>query len=104
MNHPLVRRYRHRDLSLVLALISLVLFVILQLVCRASIPYQRWLFMLSFFTPSFFTPSFIGLTLGAYLAQRHGLDKAIIALGTAGIALFGMLLIGMIDLLFSPLG
>lgn len=99
MNYPLVRRYRHRDLSLVLALISLVLFVILQLVCRASIPYQRWLFMLSFFTPSF-----IGLTLGAYLAQRHGLDKAIIALGTAGIALFGMLLIGMIDLLFSPLG
>ena len=99
MNHPLVRRYRHRDLSLVLALISLVLFVILQLVCRASIPYQRWLFMLSFFTPSF-----IGLTLGAYLAQLHGLDKAIIALGTAGIALFGMLLIGMIDLLFSPLG
>ena len=99
MNHPLVRRYRHRDLSLVLALISLVLFVILQLVCRASIPYQRWLFMLSFFTPSF-----IGLPLGAYLAQRHGLDKAIIALGTAGIALFGMLLIGMIDLLFSPLG
>ena len=99
MNYPLVRRYRHRDLSLVLALISLVLFVILQLVCRASIPYQRWLFMLSFLTPSF-----IGLTLGAYLAQRHGLDKAIIALGTAGIALFGMLLIGMIDLLFSPLG
>lgn len=99
MNHPLVRRYRHPDLSLVLALISLLLFVILQLVCRASIPYQRWLFMLSFFTPSF-----IGLTLGAYLAQRHGLDKAIIALGTAGIALFGMLLIGMIDLLFSPLG
>ncbi len=99
MNHPLVRRYRHRDLSLVLALISLVLFVILQLVCRASIPYQRWLFMLSFFTPSF-----IGLTLGAYLAQRHGLNKAIIALGTAGVALFGMLLIGMIDLLFSPLG
>ena len=99
MNHPLVRMFLHRDLSLVLALISLVLFVILQLVCRASIPYQRWLFMLSFFTPSF-----IGLTLGAYLAQRHGLDKAIIALGTAGIALFGMLLIGMIDLLFSPLG
>mgnify|MGYP000940410222 FL=1 len=53
---------------------------------------------------SFFTPSFIGLTLGAYLAQRHGLNKAIIALGTAGVALFGMLLIGMIDLLFSPLG
>lgn len=99
MTEPQLKRYRHRDLSLVLALISLVLFVILQLVCRASIPYQRWLFMLSFFTPSF-----IGLTLGAYLAQRHGLDKAIIALGTAGIALFGMLLIGMIDLLFSPLG
>ena len=99
MNHPLVRRYRHRDLSLVLALISLVLFVILQLVCRASIPYQRWLFMLSFFTPSF-----IGLTLGAYLAQRHGLDKAIIALGTAGVALIGIALLGMIDLLFSPLG
>lgn len=99
MNEPQLKRYRHRDLSLVLALISLVLFVALQLVCRASIPYQRWLFMLSFFTPSF-----IGLTLGTYLAQRHGLDKAIIALGTAGIALFGMLLIGMIDLLFSPLG
>ena len=99
MNHPLVRRYRHRDLSLVLALISLVLFVALQLVSRASIPYQRWLFMLSFFTPSF-----IGLTLGAYLAQRHGLDKAIIALGTAGVALIGIALLGMIDLLFSPLG
>ena len=53
---------------------------------------------------SFFTPSFIGLTLGAYLAQRHGLDKAIIALGTAGIALIGIALLGMIDLLFSPLG
>lgn len=99
MNEPQLKRYRHRDLSLVLALISLVLFVALQLACRASIPYQRWLFMLSFFTPSF-----IGLTLGAYLAQRHGLNRAIIALGTAGIALFGMLLIGMIDLLFSPLG
>ena len=99
MNEPQLKRYRHRDLSLVLALISLVLFVALQLVCRAIDPYQRWLFMLSFFTPSF-----IGLTLGAYLAQRHGLDKAIIAFGTAGIALIGIALLGMIDLLFSPLG
>ncbi len=99
MNEPQLKRYRHRELSLVLALISLVLFVALQLVSRAPIPYQRWLFMLSFFTPSF-----IGLTLGAHLAQRHGLDKAIIALGTAGVALIGIALLGMIDLLFSPLG
>jgi len=56
------------------------------------------------FMLSFFTPTFIGLTLGAYCAQRHGLDKAIIALGTAGIALIGIALLGMIDLLFSPLG
>ncbi|WP_298526794.1 hypothetical protein [uncultured Porphyromonas sp.] len=99
MNEPQLRRYRHRDLSLVLALISLALFVLLQLVCRAITPSHRWLFMLSFFTPTF-----IGLTLGAYCAQRHGLDKAIIALGTAGIALIGIALLGMIDLLFSPLG
>ena len=99
MNEPQLKRYRHRDLSLVLALISLALFVLLQLVCRAITPFHRWLFMLSFFTPSF-----IGLTLGAYLAQRHGLDRAIIALGTAGIALIGIALLGMIDLLFSPLG
>ena len=62
MNHPLVRRYRHRALVLWLSVVSLLLFIGIQAICYVIASHPRWLFILSFFVPNL-----IALTWGVAL-------------------------------------
>ena len=81
MNHPLVRRYRHRALVLWLSVVSLLLFIGIQAACYVIASHPRWLFILSFFVPNL-----IALTWGVHLADRRGLERGIILLGVAGVS------------------
>ena len=96
MNHPLVRRYRHRALVLWLSVVSLLLFIGIQATCYVIASHPRWLFILSFFVPNL-----IALTWGVRLADRRGLERGIILLGVAGVSFLFMGLFGIACLYFS---
>ena len=96
MNHPLVRRYRHRALVLWLSVVSLLLFIGIQAACYVIASHPRWLFILSFFAPNL-----IALTWGVHLADRRGLERGIILLGVAGVSFLFMGLFGIACLYFS---
>lgn len=96
MNHPLVRRYRHRALVLWLSVVSLLLFIGIQAACYVIASHPRWLFILSFFVPNL-----IALTWGVRLADRRGLERGIILLGVAGVSFLFMGLFGIGCLYFS---
>lgn len=91
MNHPLARRYRHRELILMLTLVSLGIFVLIQLLSQALPSCEGFLFSFSFSVPTF-----VYLTLGTYYAKRRGLERGIVAVGTFVLSALGMLLLGML--------
>ena len=91
MNHPLARRYRHRELILMLTLVSLGIFVLIQLLSQALPSCEGFLFSFSFSVPTF-----VYLTLGTYYAKRRGLERGIVAVGTIVLSALGMLLLGML--------
>ena len=91
MNHPLARRYRHRELILMLTLVSLGIFVLIQLLSQALPSCEGFLFSFSFSVPTF-----VYLTLGTYYAKRRGLERGIVAVGTIVLSALGMLLLGLL--------
>lgn len=91
MNHPLARRYRHRELILMLTLVSLGIFVLIQLLSQALPSCEGFLFSFSFSVPTF-----VYLTLGTYYAKRRGLERGIVAVGMFVLSALGMLLLGML--------
>ena len=91
MNHPIVRRYRHRELILMLTLVSLGIFVLIQLLSQALPSCEGFLFSFSFSAPTF-----VYLTLGTYYAKRRGLERGIVAVGTIVLSALGMLLLGLL--------
>ena len=91
MNHPPVRRYRHRELILMLTLVSLGIFVLIQLLSQALPSCEGFLFSFSFSVPTF-----VYLTLGTYYAKRRGLERGIVAVGMFVLSALGMLLLGML--------
>jgi len=91
MNEAQLKRYRHRELILMLTLVSLGIFVLIQLLSQAVPSCEGFLFSFSFSVPTF-----VYLTLGTYCARRRGLERGIIAVGTVVLSALGMLLLGML--------
>lgn len=91
MNEAQLKRYRHRELILMLTLVSLGIFVLIQLLSQALPSCEGFLFSFSFSVPTF-----VYLTLGTYYAKRRGLERGIIAVGMFVLSALGMLLLGML--------
>ena len=91
MHEAQIKRYRHRELILMLTLVSLGIFVLIQLLSKAVPSCEGFLFSFSFSTPTF-----VYLTLGTYYAKRRGLERGIVAVGTVVLSALGMLLLGLL--------
>lgn len=74
-----------------LTLVSLGIFVLIQLLSQAVPSCEGFLFSFSFSAPTF-----VYLTLGMYYAKRRGLERGIVAVGTIVLSALGMLLLGML--------
>lgn len=91
MHEAQIKRYRHRELILMLTLVSLGIFVLIQLLSQAVPSCEGFLFSFSFSAPTF-----VYLTLGTYYAKHRGLERGIIAVGTFVLSALGMLLLGLL--------
>nr|WP_314831965.1 hypothetical protein [uncultured Porphyromonas sp.] len=91
MREAQIKRYRHRELILMLTLVSLGIFVLIQLLSQALPSCEGFLFSFSFSAPTF-----VYLTLGTYYAKRRGLERGIVAVGTVVLSALGMLLLGLL--------
>ena len=91
MHEAQIKRYRHRELILMLTLVSLWIFVLIQLLSQA-VPSSEALTS-SF---SFYAPTSVYLTPRSYYAQRRGLERGIVAVGTIVLSALGMLLLGLL--------
>ena len=89
MHEAQIKRYRHRELILMLTLVSLGIFVLIQLLSQAVSSCEGFSF-------SFSAPTFVYLTLGTYYAKRRGLERGIVAVGTFVLSALGMLLLGLL--------
>ena len=74
-----------------LTLVSLGIFVLIQLLSQALSSCEGFLFSFSFSVPTF-----VYLTLGTYYAKRRGLERGIVAVGMFVLSALGMLLLGML--------
>ena len=74
-----------------LTLVSLGIFVLIQLLSQAVPSCEGFLFSFSFSVPTF-----VYLTLGTYYAKRRGLERGIVAVGTVVLSALGMLLWGLL--------
>lgn len=91
MHEAQPKRYRHRELILMLTLVSLGIFVLIQLLSQAVPSCEGLLFSFSFSAPTF-----VYLTLGTYYAKHRGLERGIVAVGTVVLSALGMLLWGLL--------
>ena len=91
MHEAQPKRYRHRELILMLTLVSLGIFVLIQLLSQAVPSCEGFLFSFSFSAPTF-----VYLTLGTYYAKHRGLERGIVAVGTVVLSALGMLLWGLL--------
>lgn len=91
MHEAQIKRYRHRELILMLTLVFLGIFVLIQLLSQAVPSCEGFLFSFSFSAPTF-----VYLTLGKYYAKRRGLERGIVAVGTVVLSALGMLLLGLL--------
>ena len=74
-----------------LTLVSLGIFVLIQLLSQALPSCEGFLFSFSFSAPTF-----VYLTLGTYYTKRRGLERGIVAVGTIVLSALGMLLLGLL--------
>ena len=74
-----------------LTLVSLGIFVLIQLLSQAVPSCEGFLFSFSFSAPTF-----VYLILGTYYAKRRGLERGIVAVGTVVLSALGMLLLGLL--------
>ena len=74
-----------------LTLVSLGIFVLIQLLSQAVPSCEGFLFSFSFSAPTF-----VDLTLGTYYAKRRGLERGIVAVGTIVLSALGMFLLGLL--------
>ena len=74
-----------------LTLLSLGIFVLIQLLSQAVPSCEGFLFSFSFSAPTF-----VYLTLGTYYAKHRGLERGIVAVGTVVLSALGMLLWGLL--------
>lgn len=74
-----------------LTLVSLGIFVLIQLLSQAVPSCEGFLFSFSFSAPTF-----VYLTQGTYYAKHRGLERGIVAVGTIVLSALGMLLLGLL--------